>query len=70
MKVYQLINKLKDLPKDYDIRIDYNLSHDDIENMSVDDLRLTNYWARDVEIIRKGSSGYESFGEVIILGSE
>jgi hypothetical protein len=38
--------------------------------MSVDDLRLTNYWARDVEIIRKGSSGYESFGEVIILGSE
>jgi len=70
MKVYQLINKLKDLPKDYDIRIDYNLSRDDIENMSIDDIRLTNYWASDVEIIRKGSSGYEDFGEVIILGSE
>ena len=70
MKVYQLIKKLQALPKNYDVRIDYNLSLNDLDDMSLDDIRLTNYWVDSVEFHEKGSSGYEDFGEVIILGSE
>ena len=69
MKVYQLIKKLQALPKNYDVRIDYNLSLNDLDNMSLDDVRLTNYWVDKVECVKAGSLGYE-FGEVIILGSQ
>ena len=70
MKVYQLIKKLQALPKNYDVRIDYNLSLNDLDNMSLDDIRLTNYWVDSIEFHEKGSSGYECNGEVVILGSE
>jgi len=66
MKVYQLIEKLKQLPKNYDVRIDYNIN---IRDVVLDDL-LLNYWVNEIELHKKGSSGYEDFGEVVILGSE
>ena len=66
-KTNKLINKLKKLPKTYDVRIDYNLSYDDT---NIDDIRLTNYWVDSIEFHEKGSSGYECNGEVVILGGE
>ena len=57
MKVYQLINKLKNLPRDYDVRIDYNLSYDDT---NIDDIRLTNYWVDSIEFQDRKSTRLNS----------
>ena len=64
MKVYQLIEKLKQLPKNYEVRIDSNI------NNTIEDYDPVNYWVYNVELHRKGASGYEVMGEVVILGSE
>lgn len=69
MKVGQLIKHLEKLPKNYDVRIDYGLRSQDFDNMVFEDL-LNNYWVDSVQFIKRGSSGYEEHGEVVIFGSE
>ncbi len=69
MKVGQLIKHLESLPKNYDVRIDYGLRSQDFDNMVFEDL-LNNRWADSVQFIKRGSSGYEEHGEVVIFGSE
>ena len=69
MRVKELINKLKTMPQDYDVRIEYDVSLKEMEEMTPEDF-LINFWVDGVECFRQGSSGYEDFGEVVIRGSE
>lgn len=69
MKVKQLIKCLEILPQNYDVRIDYGLTSQDFDEMVFEDL-LNNRWVDSVQFIKKGSSGYEEHGEVVIFGSE
>lgn len=70
MQVGDIVKILKRYPQDYDVRIFYNLSMDELESMNVDDLWSINFWVDSIEIHELGSSGYEENGEVIIVGSE
>lgn len=58
MKVRDLIEVLRQLPEDYDVRLIAD-SDDD-----------ANIWLHSVECHAQGNSGYELHGEVILLGSE
>jgi hypothetical protein len=69
MKVKDLIEKLKVMPMDYDVRIEYDKSLKEMEEMSAEDF-LVNFWIDSVELHKHGSSGYEEFGEVVIRGTE
>lgn len=69
MKVKDLINKLKTMPQDYDVRIEYDKSLKEMEEMSAEDF-LVNFWIDSVELHQHGASGYEEFGEVVIRGTE
>jgi hypothetical protein len=70
MIVKDLIKKLKAVPQDYDVRIFYKLSMEDLEDMTDDDIYFTNFWVDKVEVHGLGASGYETNGEVIIIGDQ
>ena len=70
MQVGDIVKILKRYPQDYDVRIFYNLSLDELDSMTVEDIGMTNFWVDSIEIHELGSSGYEQNGEVIIVGSE
>jgi Ca2+-binding EF-hand superfamily protein len=59
MNVGELIKVLKKLPKTLDIRL--------VEEGGNDE---ANIWLSEVEVSKKGESGYEEFGEVRLIGSE
>ena len=59
MNVGELIKVLKKLPKTLDIRL--------VEEGGNDE---ANIWLSEVEVSKKGESGYEEFGEVRLVGSE
>jgi Ca2+-binding EF-hand superfamily protein len=59
MNVGELIEVLKKLPKTLDIRL--------VEEGGNDE---ANIWLSEVEVSKKGESGYEEFGEVRLVGSE
>ena len=66
MKVKDLIEKLRVMPMDYDVRIEYDKSLKEMEEMSAEDF-LVNFWVDKVNVY--DGSGYE-FGEVVIVGGE
>jgi hypothetical protein len=70
MIVKDLIKKLKGVPQDYDVRIFYKLSMENLEDMTDDDIYFTNFWVDEVEVHGLGASGYETNGEVIIIGDQ
>jgi hypothetical protein len=70
MIVKDLIKKLKAVPQDYDVRIFYKLSMEDLEDMTDNDIYFTNFWVDGVEVHGLGASGYETNGEVIITGDQ
>jgi len=59
MNVKELIEKLKQMPQDLEIRV----VHDNREDEA-------NEWVYEVEFSEKGQSGYELYGEVRLLTSE
>jgi len=59
MKVKELIEKLKQMPQDLEIRV-VNDNREDEENE----------WVYKVEFSEKGQSGYELYGEVRLLTNE
>lgn len=59
MNVKELIEKLKQMPQDLEIRV----VHDNREDES-------NEWVYEVEFSEKGQSGYELYGEVRLLTTE
>jgi cellulose synthase/poly-beta-1,6-N-acetylglucosamine synthase-like glycosyltransferase len=59
MKVKELIEKLKQMPQDLEIRV-VNDNREDEENE----------WVYEVEFSEKGQSGYELYGEVRLLTNE
>ena len=70
MQVGDIVKILKRYPQDYDVRVFYNKSLDELHDMTKDDIYFTNFWVDSIEIHELGSSGYEENGEVIIVGSE
>ncbi len=59
MNVKELIEKLKQMPQDLEIRV----VHDNREDEA-------NEWVYEVEFSEKGQSGYELYGEVRLLTTE
>ena len=59
MNVKELIEKLKQMPQDLEIRV-VNDNREDEENE----------WVYEVEFSEKGQSGYELYGEVRLLTNE
>tara|TARA_R100000278_G_scaffold120796_1_gene103579 strand:+ start:214 stop:393 length:180 start_codon:yes stop_codon:yes gene_type:complete len=59
MNVKELIEKLKKMPQDLEIRV----VHDNREDEA-------NEWVYEIELSEKGHSGYELYGEVRLLTSE
>jgi len=59
MNVKELIEKLKQMPQDLEIRV-VNDNREDEENE----------WVYKVEFSEKGQSGYELYGEVRLLTNE
>jgi hypothetical protein len=73
MIVKELIKLLKQLPKDcqeLDVRVFYNKSYKELDEMTKDDIYFTNFWLDSIEVHATGSSGFEEYGEVILIGSE
>jgi len=60
MKVKELIEKLQQCDPDLEI----NTYRDDFE------CDATNYWVTDIQEYKKGSSGHEEDGEVLLITSE
>ena len=59
MRVKQLIEILKKMPKNSYVRIRMGEKEKEV-----------NYWVRRITSSNKGESGYEEHGEVIIVGDE
>ena len=59
MRVKQLIETLKKMPKNSYVRIRMGEKEKEV-----------NYWVRRITSYNKGESGYEEHGEVIIVGDE
>ena len=64
MKVGELINELNKIEdKTLDVRVLEN-------NPNNPDLYMENYWLHKIEVYDTGQSGYEHFGEVVLIGVE
>ncbi len=59
MIVEELIEILEKMPQKSNVRIQEG-----------EKLKEVNYWVRWVESHDKGTSGYEKYGEVVIIGDE
>lgn len=70
MQVGDIVKILQRYPQDYDVRIFYNKSLEELDDMTKDDIYLTNFWVDSIEVHELGASGYEENGEVVIIGSE
>ena len=70
MQVGDIVKILQRYPQDYDVRVFYNKSLDELNDMTKDEIYLTNFWVDSIEVRELASSGYEENGEVVIIGSE
>ena len=59
MNVQDLIDQLEKLPRDLDIRVLVPTMEDE-----------ENLWVVDVDVSKKGESGFEVYGEVRLITSE
>ena len=59
MKVKELIEKLKQMPQDLELRVVNDNREDE-----------ANEWVHEVEFSEKGQSGYELYGEIRLLTCE
>ncbi len=59
MNVKELIEKLKQMPQDLEIRVVHDNREEEV-----------NEWLYELEFSKKGQSGYELQGEVRLLTSE